>query len=220
MSQQVMLNLSEVDPRKYEAAIEDFEKGNGPMFAYASHNHGNMLMHVQFNAYALRERGIFEAALCAAITGLSESRQKLPGPKLERMLEECDRPKLLAAGQELPGRAPFVVYRGISGTGVTRRVDGLSWTLSLDIACCCAVHDWRLGNPCVYKARVPLDEVYFYTGERGDLEVFCKPRTTKPMLLSAPEIKRRAELCKAARFAKNQEAWRNMENLYQDSEDR
>lgn len=210
----VMLNLCQVFPNEHEAAISAFRAGNGRMFAHAAF--GNLLTHVQANTYALRKRGIFEEAFCAAIRDSRGEDRILPDSKLKQILEECDRPKLFAAGDQLPKQPPLVVYRGVSGSGASRRIDGLTWTPSLNIACCCAVPDWRLDNPCVYKATVQLAEIYFYNNERREMEVYCKPRTAKPILLSAEDIKRRAESYRAVQYAKNCEAYRKMSKSCQE----
>jgi hypothetical protein len=94
----------------------------------------------------------------------------------------ADRAKLLAAGEPLPGAAPFTLYRGVAGNTSARRVRGIgiSWTGNLETAVWFA-NRFKLAKPAVHKAEVEAAQVLAYLGGDGseDEYIALLPRSTR-----------------------------------------
>lgn len=100
----------------------------------------------------------------------------------------------MAAGDpiEMPASHPgydnrLRVYRGVSGAGKQRRVDGLSWTTELACACWFALR-YDLPDPAVYTARVSIDEVFFNEDRSMECDVVCKPRYPRKLRISLDQM--------------------------------
>src|SRR5262249_54120334 len=85
---------------------------------------------VRFNARRLLDLGLYERALLQALTAPRINNSRCPVDGLGYLVRLADPGKLRAAGDPLPGRAPFTAYRGVAGRTSARRVKGLSWTFS------------------------------------------------------------------------------------------
>jgi hypothetical protein len=99
-----------------------------------------------------------------------------------------------------------------------RRVRGLAWTLDLDTAAGFAVgYDNRhgLGFPTVYRATVRADEIFFYTDDRGEREMVCRPRYPRMVPMSGSELKAASDRWQA-RIRANEERhlreWRSKQS--------
>jgi len=184
------LDLSLVYSNFHRQAVRYFDEGDAegllaPMVSAAR------LTFVFNNRYALRGRGIYAKALLFAMTSMNTSHWERR--TIDHLLNDIvDRDELRKAGDELPGSGPFTVYRGVSGRGRNRRVRGLSWTDSLDIACYFAsVRYDHLPVGSVYSATVGTDEVYAYLNEnegRGEQEFIARPIAYRRMALQNREI--------------------------------
>ena len=115
---------------------------------------------------------------------------------IQFMFDWADRDKLRAAGDPLPGPGPFTVYRGVGRERSERQVDGMSWTLSFDVACYFALRGFH--DPAVYQATVEAAEVYCFYNDRGEEEFICRPKESKRMKLTRKEIKKGSDRCAAA----------------------
>lgn len=127
-----------------------------------------------FNRRVLRMAKLYEPALMDAWVGAKVNHHSWPLNTLRKLFESADRRQLLALGASLP-TGPIVVYRGVSGSTGQCMVRGLSWTLSLDVACFFAL---RFGyqNPEVYRTTVTSNDVFLMTNDRDEREVICRPR--------------------------------------------
>jgi len=142
----------------------------------------------------LASLGMLEQSLVVACTSARTNNSHLAPRYLEAIFNElCDRSKLLAAGDPLPGAGPFRVFRGVAGQRGQRFVRGLSWTSDLDLACWFACR-FDLETPAVYSAEVQASEVFFYTERRNESEFVVRPRRTSRLRVSPTEIKERADL--------------------------
>jgi len=141
-----------------------------------------------------QQRGILERALVYALTSSRLNNFSMEPATLERLLAvECDRKKLMAGGTKLPGGGPFTVYRGVSGHSAQRRIRGLSWTGSLDVACWFAMrYAETLPDPGVYKATVGRNEIFFFTDDRKECEFVCRPKRYQRVDLAMDEMGMRA----------------------------
>jgi hypothetical protein len=154
---------------------------------------------VLLNAEFLLARGLYEAALLKALTANSWNNAGWSATTLRSLLAQADRVRLRAAGDPLPGRGPFTVYRGVAGRGARRRVRGLSWTFSLPRAAWFARRSsfLRLPDPAVYRVTVHDGQVLAYLNESfGDEEelLVLWDRNLRPVrCLAGEELARRAE---------------------------
>jgi len=184
------LNLGSVDPYLVNDATEAFRCGDGDGFVGCAYSTGAMLYVVLDNIRQLKARGIYEAALvhgyCDCKCGHPNWRMSV----IEALFRIGDRDKLRAVGHPLPGPGPFVVYRGVGGTGQERHVRGMSWTSSLDVACWFATKGFE--DSAVYTARVQADEVYCYSNERHEDEFICRPKRPRRLVMGPGEMQQHA----------------------------
>lgn len=140
------------------------------------------------NMHLLRQRGLYEEALLMAYSGCRVNHRNWSASVLQYLFGFADRDKLREVGDPLPGAGPFTIYRGVSGVGAARRLRGLSWTGSLDIACWFACR-FPLGTPAVVTATIDAADVYACITDRDEDEFVCRPAKVKRMKLSGEEIK-------------------------------
>lgn len=179
------------------SAMEAFHRGDVEEFLSVLDN-TERLRFVFDHRQALSNRGILEAALVSAWNQTRVNNCLFDPMTLEFIfLWLCDRDELWSAGDPLPHSGPFVVYRGVSGRGLLRRVRGLAWTASLDVACWFAMRLGDLADPAVYKARIQADDVFFYANGRCEQEFVCRPERCARLLLSNGEMKSRSAVRQA-----------------------
>jgi hypothetical protein len=163
------------------AAAERGEIGDPEKYCLLNHNAegfvdcapgGKTVRFVAQHVSLLRDLGIFEKALLFAfkenrINNANNYKTLLP------LFETADPKMLRAAGQRLPGRGPFTLYRGVSGRGYARHARGFSWTGSLDRAGWFAYCDkaYGLEDPAVYRAVVPARFVLAYLKDEDEYVV-------------------------------------------------
>ena len=169
-------------------AIKAFEEGDAKQFVGCRRSAEQTLTIALMNKCLLRTRGIYEAALIHCLTDCKANNSEWSVAALRRIFDQEDRKKLRAAGQKLPSPGPFTLYRGVAGNGPKRRIAGLSWTDSLDIACWFALRLSHLKHPAVYTACVPTRRIYCFTNTRGEREFICAPTRWKRVRLSLEEM--------------------------------
>jgi len=126
---------------------------------------------VSDNLAMLRSRGIYEEALLLALTAPERSLRHVPLSRLRKLLRVADRRRLRAAGMPIPGRGPYVLYRGVAGEPEwVRRERGISWTSKREIAAWFARRSPDLKDPAVYQVTVEKKSVLAYWNERGEDE--------------------------------------------------
>ncbi len=83
-----------------------------------------------------------------------------------------------AAGDPLPRRGPYTIYRGVSGRGSARYVKGISWTANLDRERWFASLFDYLGDPAVFRVTVDETDILGYYNGRNEEEflVMLPPR--------------------------------------------
>jgi hypothetical protein len=137
---------------------------------------------VAMNRDELARRGVYEAALFAALTRPRFNAQHVPLDVIRTLVSGADRTRLRQAGGEpLPGPGPFTVYRGVAGRGAARDARGLHWTASLDRARWFAERFTHLGDPAVYRVLVHEPDVLAYSNKAGEEEfLVLLPATAAP----------------------------------------
>lgn len=156
------------------------------------------------NARILNEHGILEGVLARAYTDVDRNHSRMDGEEIANVFRLCDRARLRELSDvQLPSNG-ITVFRGVSGEKASRRVNGLSWTLSLDRACWFAT--WQnLPDPAVYRATVRHEQVYFATDKRHEQEIVCDVTDCKRLDMSHEVIKAKAERVRAETQRQNAE---------------
>ncbi len=105
-------------------------------------------------------------------------------------LELADPEKFKAAGDPIPKQESFTLYRGVSGKGPKRRVNGISWTDSPSIASWFAQR-LTYYDPAVFKAEIPKENIMAYDNGRSESEYIVRlPLPKRPIRLKQlPEKK-------------------------------
>ena len=149
------------------------------------------LAFVADNIWPLIEAGKYEEALYDAYTITRVNFSNWSLNHLMFLFEVADREKMKSQGSQIPPGNNFTLYRGVSGKGRARRVNGLSWTESPNIAAWFACRFSHLGNPAVFRVTVPREQILFCCDERNEKEyVLSLPLPVKPKrVLPMPEPK-------------------------------
>jgi hypothetical protein len=149
----------------------------------------NALNLVLGNSANLKQLRIYESTLLHAFMATRTNNRTVSLELLECLFSSANRQRLRAAGQPLPGKGPFTIYRGVAGNGQARRVRGFSWTISLQRAKWYAT---RLGlpNPAVYQTVVKADAILAYVTARGEDEMIVQlPKSSRPeIILDAKDL--------------------------------
>jgi hypothetical protein len=197
------LDLQLVPEVLHAEARDCFERGDADGFYYAivreacGGSPDNAIAIVRVNIDPLIGRGIYERVLLFAFTGASSNNRNEPLETLAELFRRADRQKFREAGDPFPGEGPFTIYRGIAGTGPAERVDGFSWSGSLDFACWFA-RRFKLENPEIYSAVVQAHEILAYYDGRDEKEFICRPTHVVKVAITEDEIVRRGEAFESA----------------------
>jgi hypothetical protein len=169
--------LDGLDPACRQAAAEALERGDVEVFLWrctetelACHRPLHPLRVVLVNAAALLRCGLYEKALVDAYTHGRGTHYDVPLHLIRGWFAQCDRTRLRAVGEPLPGPGPFTVYRGVAGMRQHRHVRGVSWTLDQDRARWFATRR-GLYDPAVLALTVSERRVLVYTNARKEQEV-------------------------------------------------
>ena len=135
------------------------------------------------NPYYLKDRGLYEHAIIQAFISIPTNHHSFPVDVLQSLFNNADRARLQAAGDPLPGEGPFTIYRGVAGVGPARRVKGMSWTASQDIAWWFATRFAGVQpDPSVYRVKVEKRDILFYYNQRKEQEfVVMLPKNATPV---------------------------------------
>ena len=125
---------------------------------------------VNYNRLILKDCDLYEEALLTAYTCAKINWSDMSLQDLNLMFSLADRNKLLSSGDPLPDNEPFIIYRGVSGTGSKRRVRGISWTSSFDRAKWFATRFPDQANPAVFQLSVLKDDIYAYSNAVSEEE--------------------------------------------------
>lgn len=193
------LNLAAASRYAHANAEKAFADHDAEAFVFCAQP-GEELGLVFDNSVALMEAGIYERALVYAWTSVKHNFHRWDTKVLRWLFERADRPRLLAAGDSLPGEPPFTLYRGVSGNGRGRKERGLSWTDSLDTACFFALRYPRLADPAIFTAKVR--RVFCYIKDRDESEFVCWPSRITRLEIPLAEIHARRDRWSEARHRK------------------
>jgi hypothetical protein len=163
-----------IDYRLHSKVHEAFENGDVDSIFGCMPNHF-CLWFFFMNRRAFIERAIYEEALVNAYTATRVNNCALPLSVLKSLFDDCDKDRLLKAGNPLPEGDKFVVYRGVSGVGRKRRARSYSWTLDYDRAKWFSERFSFLPNPAVYMATVKRKSVLCFIEGRNESEVITLP---------------------------------------------
>ena len=140
------------------------------------------------NFEVLKEIGDYEEALIDAYQGTKFNFHHWPLSTFRFLFEIADPKKLRKLGDPIPDKDFFTLYRGVAGKGRARRVNGISWTASSNIAAWFAtwLRRWNinLDDPAVFEITVPKNSLLLYINERKEQEYLLKlPLPNKPRRL-------------------------------------
>ena len=185
----IELDLTCINPMLAKQATEAFYDGDALGFVFSANSSNDALALVFDNAKALLDRRIYEQSLVEAFVGCRSNWRGWNTEIISMMFGLCDREKLLAAGDPLPDGESFHVYRGVAGHGRARRLDGFSWTSSLEAACWFALRYPHLPHPAVLEAHISRREVLAFCADRNEHEFICRPTERQRIKLSVEEMK-------------------------------
>jgi hypothetical protein len=136
------------------------------------------------NIALLKREGLYETALLRAYTGTKLNFSRWSRRVVEYLFVIADRQNLIDAGDPIPNEKTFVLYRGVAGVGRKRRVNGISWTSSMDTAVWFAGRNSRLfflPDPAVFTVTVSIESVLAYYNGRDEAEFLLQlPLPVKP----------------------------------------
>jgi len=144
--------------------------------------------HIRFilgNIGQLKDRGLYEKALLHAYTSTRTNHSCWGLKTLRLLFRIADIEKLRKTGDPIPNQDTFTLYRGVSGVGKERRVNGFSWTESPHIAAWFAMRfSSSLPDPAVFTVTVPHDSVMACINDRNEREYLISlPLPTRPKRL-------------------------------------
>jgi hypothetical protein len=122
---------------------------------------------IEANEATLKAHRGYERALVQAFVHTNHAHWSLTA--LRVLFHRADRARLRERGDPLPGRGPFTIFRGVAGCEPERRVRGLSWTGSMDIARSFATR-FDLSDPAVYRAIIQEPHVLTYIASKQEEE--------------------------------------------------
>ena len=166
--------LETVDYRFHSEIQKGFEIGDvGKVFCCMPSDF--CLWFLFMNRKAFIERGVYEEGLVCAYTAAKVNNCEVPLSFLKSLFDDCDKDRLLKAGDPLPEGDQFVIYRGVCGVGRKRRARSYSWTLDYDRAKWFSERFSFLPNPAVYMATVKRKSILCFIQSRNESEVITLP---------------------------------------------
>lgn len=176
------LNLRAVKTPFHDNIFRAWKQGDiEGILCFMPNTHG--LAFVFDNMILLEEKGKYEEALVSAYIGTRTNWAHWDMNIIKLMFTRADPEKLTQAGDPIPDQELFTVYRGVGGNGRARRVNGFSWTDSLDTAIWFAkrAEIFCLNDPAVFTVTVPRESVMACCNERDEHEYLLKlPLPVKP----------------------------------------
>jgi len=124
----------------------------------------------------------YEEALLSAYVGTRTNWAHWNFSGIKWLFGLADPNKLRAAGDPIPEQDTFTLYRGVSGKGSKRRVNGYSWTASVDRAIWFAKRfDVVFQDPAVYQVTVQNKDILAMVNERNEQEYILRlPLPARP----------------------------------------
>ncbi len=179
--------LCRIPEHLHESAMICIAEGNVEGFLSLTSSPDRMDFLIE-NEDLLLDRGLYERGLLFAFTSVAMDNRHFPLHHTRRLFRMAKRERLLAAGDPLPGRGPFTIYRGVSGRGSKRWIRGMSWTASYEKAQWFATRFCAALDPAVYKLVVPERKVLAYFNRRNEQEFIVMADDLNPVRVtnSAP----------------------------------
>lgn len=171
-------------------AVRSLDAGDWLGFLVAAANTESIEL-VWKNLEQLKARGVYESALLHALTITRTNNARWSMQELTILLAAADRDRLRAAGQPLPVRGPFTLFRGVAGRGAARRVRGLSWSGSEEKARWFAERGgrWGLDDPAVFRVTVEERDVFAYVDDRQEQEfLVLLPASSHPVRIASEKV--------------------------------
>jgi hypothetical protein len=181
--------LDPIPPVSRDQAIQALEEGDAIGFLGKASSNVHHLDLVARNAMALRDRKMYESALVFAYTSTRLNHRRHSTAHLRCLFEIADRTRLRESGDPLPGPGPFTAYRGVAGSGRSRRVRGFSWSADKERAQWFADRGafFRLADPAVYRAELLESDVLAYVADRQEQEFIVMPARLRPQRVEQVE---------------------------------
>ena len=133
------------------------------------------------NHEALLQRGLYEIALVNAYQDTRTNFKAWDPCMIGHLFSIADPVKLRTAGDPMPTKKDtYTLFRGVAGIGKARRVNGMSWTDSLETAKWFA-NRFSLDDPAVFTVTVPDECVLAYLTGRNESEYLLRlPLPARP----------------------------------------
>lgn len=157
------------DCHRYEAE-KHFKNRDGELFAYAGYEDHCMFALVRGNTKILIEKGMYEAALVAAISHPKRNNFDWSPSFLYSALYMADKDKIRAITDPIPEGDKFTLYRGVAGPRYRRFARSISWTDDFDVAAWFACRYKELEDPAVYKTTVSRKSIVYFHDYKGERE--------------------------------------------------
>jgi hypothetical protein len=183
------INIGTLDSSLIDIARQKWEKGDvSGVFATMPNTH--CLAFVFDNLPLLKKIGKYEEALFHSYIGTRTNHSNWSMDVLSFLFQQADVEILRKTGDPIPDQDVFTLYRGVSGIGRKRRVNGLSWTDSLNTAAWFARRFCDLPDPAVFKVVIPNESIMACCNERKEKEYLLRlPLPVKPKRLkNMPEV--------------------------------
>jgi hypothetical protein len=177
------LKVLDNDPYLKKLAMERWESGNVlGVIILMSNMRG--LAFVFDNLNQLKKIGKYEEALLQAYQAIRTNYSNWSMGVLRFLFRQADIQKLRSAGDPIPDQGIFTLYRGVSGQGRKRRVNGFSWTDLPGTAAWFAYRFSDLPDPAVFTITVSNEIIMACCRDRNENEYLLRlPLPVKPKRL-------------------------------------
>lgn len=137
-----------------------------------------------------KEIGILEEAFFHAFSASRLNNSCVPLSMQTAAITFMNRKKLLSLGEPFGKNETYKLYRGVAGNTSQRRIRGLSWSGSLEIANWFAHRYDFLANPSVYEVTIKKEDIVWYSNNRKEDEfVVLLPENCIPQKVKIDKIK-------------------------------
>jgi len=178
-------NLDTVSWHSKDLALKDWNKGDiKGVLTYMPNTY--YLTFVFDNLIRLLAIGKYEETLLFAYTITRTNWVHWDFNVIKWLFEIAEPDKLRAAGDPISAQDKFILYRGVNGKGLKRRVNGYSWTSSLEKAIWFAKRFLILSeNPGVYQVTVQKKDILAVINDREEQEYILRlPLPVRPKRIS------------------------------------
>lgn len=171
------LDLSTIAAEWHDDFMDAFWDDSPPdHFSFLTHfcdgNFNKQLRFLFTNHAAFLSRGIYERELALIYINSNANFWDWKTAELKKLFYVADKKRLLASGDALPPGDSFKLYRGVSGKLGVRRVGGMSWTDSKEVAEKFATEFPMYGgiNQAIYTTLARREEILLFTDGQDERE--------------------------------------------------